>query len=578
MKAHRSIIHYGPTLEKSFENEITINDSNKFSYVMGTINLSEMLDETIQLACQNFENLCPQSFQLELCSSSICKHIFTDGTWFQENLLCILEQWQGLSQSPMKKLCQLRVSLETDLSQGDGGPKLQDTRNPTTPTADDSESSSTRHQSLIIPQRPFALNYSSRSHASPSPRCMRATIAFSPKYCPRLSTPKEASFTECSNISSTHSKSPISQSFQPLFLRVEVSSPCQEASVTVPKRYWDNFGQVSKFPVHVMERRIQILGGTYGKSKPSTSELPSIMSSSLNTWHFTIPYNPVSSPECASPQRAVAMKSLTPYALDRMEHPIFTPSHEIPVSQQQKSGQPSSPHTSLPQTPTISHKTVNSTTELSPIQSCDPTSNSIIPSLSNEGIRLESTDDASIQAKDTSPSLLQPSTISADGSIQNKNMQVLLVDDSTLVLKLTRSVLERSGYAVQVAHNGMEAVQLICGMLAAAYSALEDAKSPGEGVQVMPLPTLLMDLQMPVLCGIEAVRRIRTREAQLQQMVTTSEVCFPRLVVLALSANNHDSIVQGALGVGCDAFLQKPFNLEDFNQAVEQINGSSAAP
>ncbi len=199
---------------------------------------------------------------------------------------------------------------------------------------------------------------------------------------------------------------------------------------------------------------------------------------------------------------------------------------------------------------------------------------------------------------------------------------IYLVDDSTLVLKLTRTVLERSGYAVQVAKNGLEAVQTICNWIeglsafsiknseteveAAANSPLSTTSKHSNKATPMPnncetsgvftpsnqtspthvqqsvkniggdvslSPVVLMDLQMPVLDGIEAVRRIRSCEEKKfqEKFENLNETTHNKLVILALSANNHDDIVQEALAAGCDAFLQKPFNLEDFQQVMYHI-------
>ena len=138
---------------------------------------------------------------------------------------------------------------------------------------------------------------------------------------------------------------------------------------------------------------------------------------------------------------------------------------------------------------------------------------------------------------------------------------IILVDDSSMVLKLTRTVLERSGYKVQVARNGLEAVQAVSDHL---------ASCGGPGGQLLRSrelwPVVLMDLQMPVLDGIEAVRRIRTAEREASAAEQS-----PRLVVLALSISDADPVVSEALSAGCDAFLQKPFNLDDFEAVVTRL-------
>lgn len=145
---------------------------------------------------------------------------------------------------------------------------------------------------------------------------------------------------------------------------------------------------------------------------------------------------------------------------------------------------------------------------------------------------------------------------------------IFLVDDSTMVLKLTSSVLARSGYSVRVEQNGLEAVDTICDLLASKYEGESDGECSDSDDADDVLPTVLMDLQMPLIDGAEAIRRIRAAE---QMFNATASRSHRRLVILALSVNNHETIVSEALSAGCDAFLQKPFNLEDFEEVMEQI-------
>jgi CheY-like chemotaxis protein len=102
---------------------------------------------------------------------------------------------------------------------------------------------------------------------------------------------------------------------------------------------------------------------------------------------------------------------------------------------------------------------------------------------------------------------------------------VLVVDDSADIRELWRLWLTFWGFSVGEARNGYEAVQ----------KATQDQPD-----------LILMDLWMPVVNGIEAMRQLKTDSR-------TSHV-----PVLALSAQTYAPDSSAALDAGADAFLAKP--------------------
>jgi CheY-like chemotaxis protein len=113
---------------------------------------------------------------------------------------------------------------------------------------------------------------------------------------------------------------------------------------------------------------------------------------------------------------------------------------------------------------------------------------------------------------------------------------ILLVDDHDDIRDLISRQLEKRGYAIATASNGLEAV------LAVAQS---------------PPALILMDVNMPELDGIEATMQIRAANSE------------HRIPVIALTAYALPGDQARALAAGCDAFHPKPI---DFDKLCEQIS------
>jgi CheY-like chemotaxis protein len=76
-----------------------------------------------------------------------------------------------------------------------------------------------------------------------------------------------------------------------------------------------------------------------------------------------------------------------------------------------------------------------------------------------------------------------------------------------------------------------------------------------------------MDVQMPVMDGLEAARRIRTAEAESNA---------PRTRILALTANAQSDDRDAALAAGMDGLLVKPLDRERLSEALEAATSLAA--
>jgi DNA-binding response OmpR family regulator len=103
--------------------------------------------------------------------------------------------------------------------------------------------------------------------------------------------------------------------------------------------------------------------------------------------------------------------------------------------------------------------------------------------------------------------------------------RVLLVEDSADIRGLWRTCLSYSGFVVDEAANGAEAI------------TLARARRPD---------LVLMDLCMPVMDGVEAIRILRADAA-------TSEV-----PIIVMTAQGTDDWAQRAADAGADAYVDKP--------------------
>ncbi len=113
-------------------------------------------------------------------------------------------------------------------------------------------------------------------------------------------------------------------------------------------------------------------------------------------------------------------------------------------------------------------------------------------------------------------------------------MNILVAEDSEETATLIKFALEKSGYKVRLAHDGVEALQMI----------------------EQELPDLLItDIMMPGMNGFELMGELTKRNISL------------RTIVLAVQKSDED-IVRG-LGHGAVDFVQKPFNPKEMVARVK---------
>ena len=114
---------------------------------------------------------------------------------------------------------------------------------------------------------------------------------------------------------------------------------------------------------------------------------------------------------------------------------------------------------------------------------------------------------------------------------------IMVVEDYEDTRLLLKQVLETKGYSVLEAINGQQAVELA------------QRKHPD---------LILMDLDLPILDGIEATQRIR-RQAEMEQVP-----------ILAVTAYPMSFTHVKAFAKGCDEYLAKPIDLARLDELLNQ--------
>jgi two-component system, sensor histidine kinase len=111
-----------------------------------------------------------------------------------------------------------------------------------------------------------------------------------------------------------------------------------------------------------------------------------------------------------------------------------------------------------------------------------------------------------------------------------KELKILLAEDSKLNQQIAVLTFRQMGISIDIASNGLEAF---------------------DKYQQNYYDLILMDMQMPVMDGLEATRQIRAFENDSN---TTH-----RVYIVALTANQISEIKQECILAGMDDFMEKPF-------------------
>jgi CheY-like chemotaxis protein len=168
------------------------------------------------------------------------------------------------------------------------------------------------------------------------------------------------------------------------------------------------------------------------------------------------------------------------------------------------------------------------------------------------------------------PEIESPILEETTENIQPSSLHILLVDDSPPILKMSSLMLKKLGHCVVTAENG-----------AIALKRIEESFHPNTSSQNKKFDLLLIDLQMPIMDGLEAISRIRAMEiGNIAVPTITASSSFGtcaeeklsfRHKIVGMSANSDSETCTEAFQAGADAFLPKPFTVDAFTEVLQEV-------
>jgi two-component system cell cycle sensor histidine kinase/response regulator CckA len=128
----------------------------------------------------------------------------------------------------------------------------------------------------------------------------------------------------------------------------------------------------------------------------------------------------------------------------------------------------------------------------------------------------------------------------------DRKERILVMDDDAVIRGIIRSMLVESGYEIQVAGHGIQAIQYF-----------EKAKASGS-----PFDAVILDLNITSgMGGDKALERLRVIDPEVKAILLTGDICHPVM--------NHYTIL------GFKTAVIKPFILDDLLQAIHRASDPS---
>ncbi|WP_057940057.1 response regulator [Algoriphagus resistens] len=122
----------------------------------------------------------------------------------------------------------------------------------------------------------------------------------------------------------------------------------------------------------------------------------------------------------------------------------------------------------------------------------------------------------------------------------NKPKKILVGEDSSIIINLTKSILSFDNYQLKAARNGKQVLEML---------------------EKEEFDLILMDLNMPVLDGATCTKMIRE----------LNDSSKSKLPIIAISGNMHNYTMDEFRRLGFDDFIQKPLDYDKLLATVKKF-------
>ncbi len=118
--------------------------------------------------------------------------------------------------------------------------------------------------------------------------------------------------------------------------------------------------------------------------------------------------------------------------------------------------------------------------------------------------------------------------------------KVLIAEDSSVIQNLTKKILSIQNYEISSVKNGQQVL---------------------DALEAEPFDIILMDINMPVMDGIECTEKIRSLDDDVKS----------KIPIIAITGNARNLSLEEYQEIGINEFLQKPLNFDQLVTLVKEL-------